>query len=144
MPITGLREAQEKNTHDKAVADIAKIRFPFPDKDHQNWKTYLNEPNQTKGIKMNGNTAYPDIVVVDTQKKIAEMIGEIESDSSVNEDEVAQWKEYSKAANSFFLYVPKDKVDDAKHLLINNKVNISGLRAWQYDSSKITVTNVEL
>jgi hypothetical protein len=145
MPITGSREAQEKSLHDKTVADIAKIRFPFPDKDHPNWKTYLNEPNQTKGIKMNGNTVYPDIVVVDTQKNIAEMIGEIESESTVTSEESEQWKEYSKASNTFYLYVPAGKEDDAKKFLTDNKINISGLRTWQYDSNgKITIANVEL
>ena len=95
MSQQGSRSSQEKSFHDKAVADIAKIKFPFPTKDKPNWKTYLNEPNQTKGINMNGSTIYPDIVVVDTQNSAA-MIGEVETQSSVNQNEVEQWKEYSR------------------------------------------------
>ncbi len=142
MSQQGSRSSQEKSFHDKAVADIAKIKFPFPTKDKPNWKTYLNEPNQTKGINMNGSTIYPDIVVVDTQNSAA-MIGEIETQSSVNQNEVEQWKEYSRAG-AFFLYVPSGTESTAKNLISQNNVKISGLRRYHYDNNDIIITKIQL
>lgn len=142
MSQQGSRSSQEKSFHDQAVADIAKVKFPFPTKDKPNWKTYLNEPNQTKGISMNSNTIYPDIVVVNTQNNSAKMIGEVETDSSVSQREVEQWEEYSKAA-TFFLYVPKGAESNAKKLISENNVRISGLRTYYYDNSgTIIITKV--
>lgn len=143
MSQQGSRSSQEKSFHDKAVTDIAKVKFPFPNQQNQNWMTYLNEPNQTKGINMNGNTIYPDIVVVNTKEKTVAMIGEIESDSSVNQNEVDQWKEYSKAG-TFFLYVPKGTESEANKLISKNSVTISGLRTYHYDGPNIVITKIQL
>lgn len=129
------RTKQQHETHDKAVSLIARKRFPFPDDDHPNWKTYVNEPEPTQGVIIGDETLYPDIVVVDTSNDKVPMVGEVESDSTVTETERdEQWKKYSKV-RWFYLYVPKGLCQQAKELA--KGLGISGFRHyhWSTDGS---------
>ncbi len=144
------RGSEDKELHDKAVWAIASKRFPFPNKDHPSWQTYVNEPSPTIGVVSGDRTLTPDIVVVDESKEdteeglvgksSVEMLGEIETESSVNEEEVKQWAGYSKLTNALFLYVPEGKCSDAKRL--SQKLEVRGFREWKFDSEgNITVTD---
>lgn len=142
MNMSEKREEEEKSLHDKAVAEIAKQRFPFPSDNHPNWRTYINEPESQVGVVSDSETYYPDIVVVDESKGKVDkgtvestavaMLGEVESESTVTQQESKQWKDYSELSNTFYLYVPKGLCDEAKRLASNIKV--SGFREWQFDS----------
>ncbi len=144
------RESEDKELHDKAVKGIASKRFPFPNKDHPSWQTYLNEPKPTMGIVSGSKTLYPDIVVVDESKEdteegsvdksSVEMLGEVETKSSVNKEEVARWDGYSKLSGAFFLYVPKGLCGEARRL--SQKLKVQGFRDWKFDSAgKISIIN---
>jgi len=140
-----MRKKEEEEPHDKAVAEIAKVEFPYPNKSHPNWKTYTN-PNgqQNKGIRKNEETAYPDIVVVSgTDKKVAEMIGEVETASTVSEDHADQWKEYS-SLSTFFLYIPKNYRSEARRILNSMKISLlpSALRTYEFDTQGKVVISV--
>ncbi len=136
------QESGDKELHDRAVKAIASKRFPFPDKDHPSWQTYVNEPSPTMGIVSGEKTLLPDIVVVDESKGETEeglvgkssvvMLGEVETESSVNEEEVDQWDGYSKLTNAFFLYVPDGLCGEAKRL--GQKLKVRGFREWKFDS----------
>ncbi len=143
MPYIGSRQQEEKSFHDQAVADIAEVKFPFPTEDKPNWKTYLNEPDQTMGISMNGSQIYPDIVVENTQKNTVALIGEVETESSVNQDEASQWKEYSEAG-TLLLYVPKGTEHTAKSLISKNQIDVYGLRTFHYQNQKIVIIDIQL
>ncbi len=139
-----VRKTEEQEPHDKAVAEIAIKRFSFPNKGHPNWKTFTN-PNgeHNKGIKKNQESVYPDIVVVDMEKNVAKMIGEVETASTVNEEEYDQWNEYSSLCRNFYLYVPKNHGYDAKSILDSKSIKYSGLRTYEFDSQdKISIINV--
>ncbi len=136
------RGPQNKAVHDQTVADIAKLRFPYPDSAHPDWKTYLNEPNKTMGIKKNSETIYPDIVVVDVSKNQVALVGEIETSDTIDQEGAAQWNKYSKSCDSVYLYVPNGCADDARELLRANNIPLAGLRTYGYDQSgNITITN---
>jgi hypothetical protein len=124
------RARAEKSQHDKAVQDIATARFRFPNKDHPNWQTSVNEPEPTKGVQTSDDSVlYPDIVV-DDDKHAVQMIGEVESESTVNDDEVAQWRDYSALGTTFYLYVPSGLCQEAKALA--QGVSITGFREYLY------------
>lgn len=126
------RTKQEQDTHDKAVGLIAKERFPFPNDDHPNWKTYVNEPQRKLGVTIGDETLYPDIVVLNTSADKVPMIGEVESDSTVTQTERdEQWKKYSKVP-SFYLYVPKGLCQQAK--VLANGLGLSGFRSYHWNS----------
>jgi hypothetical protein len=143
MALKVSRSSQEKSLHDQAVADVAKARLPYPDKDNPHLKTYLNEPKQTMSVNIGNNKQiYPDIVVVDTQKNVAAILGEVESESTVTSEEAKQWKEYSDATKAFYLYVPKGTEATAKKLISDNSITVAGIRTWKYNSNDIEITNV--
>jgi len=140
-----MRKKEEEEPHDKAVAEIAKEDFPFPNKNHPNWKTYIN-PNkeQNKGVRKNQESAYPDIVVVETEKNVAEMIGEVETSSTVNKDHAEQWKEFS-SLSTFFLYIPKNYTSEARRILNSMKIPLaySALRTYEFDAQgEIVISTV--
>lgn len=138
-----IRLAEEIEPHDKTVGLIAKRRFSFPNDEHPNWRTYTNHPEQTKGIRKDSDAVYADIVVVDTNQNVAVMIGEVETSSTITDDEAkSEWKDYSSVCRTFFLYVPNDLVDKTKELLDKHKIHISGLRGYYYnEEGKLVIIN---
>ncbi len=136
------RKSGDKKLHDKAVKAIAKKRFPFPSKKHPTWQTYTNEPRPSISVVSGGKALLPDIAVVDESKGDTEeglvdktsvvMLGEVETESSVNEEEVDQWVASSKLTDAFFLYVPEALCDEAKRL--SHKLKVCGFREWKFDS----------
>lgn len=137
------REPQEKEVHDRAVVDIAKARFDYSNTS-PTWRTYVNEPKPMKGIPKNSRIIYPDIVVFDTRDDSLQVVAEIETESSVNQEETTQWSEYSSVTGRFFLYVPKGFGLLAKGLLVNNNISYAGLREYSYDSEgKLSVVKVQ-
>ena len=130
------RLKKESEEHDKTVGLIAKARFGFPTSDHPDWKTYTNHPDQTMGVtKKDGIIVYPDIVVVKKPENNLEMIGEVETPVTVNDEEASrEWANYASLQTTFYLYVPNDLIDVAKKLLTKYSITISGLRGYYYDA----------
>ncbi len=143
MPIRVIRKSEEQKIHDKTVELIAEKRFSFPDDEHPQWKTYVNEPKQIMGIRKNSESVYPDIVVVDVKRNRVVMIGEVETENTVSKDEAEQWKEYSSVCSTFYLYVPEGYAEKAKSLLTDEGIKYSGLRVYSYnEKGEISIRNV--
>lgn len=122
---------------------VARQRFPFPDAENPNLRTYKNEPERTMGVGSGPDAVYPDIVVVDTMKNVVAMIGEIETEMTINADETLQWRKYSSLGATFYLYVPVDSRWDAQNLLTSNGIKLAGLRMYSYDSlGNLSISNV--
>jgi len=132
MPNRLKRESEE---HDKIVGLIAKIRFGFPTSEHPDWKTYTNHPDQTMGVtKRDSTVVYPDIIAVKKPENNLEMIGEVETPATVNDEEASrEWASYASLGTAFFLYVPNDLVANTKELLTKHRVEVSGIRGYYYD-----------
>lgn len=125
---------ERQEIHDKWVQRIAKIRFNFPNDDHPNWETYTNHPDKTWAIENEeGEEIYPDIVVVDSEDEKPVMIGEVETEDSVTEEEAEQWREYSEAVQPLFLYVPEGYCADAKERAEEAEAEIEGFRFYYWD-----------
>ncbi len=93
--------------------------------------------------KVDGEEQYPDIIGVDVSKDEPVIIAEIESEKTVKEKYLEKWKEYASLGVDFYLYVPLEKVADAKRLL--KGVEIKGLRAYRAaDGGRFFISNVEL
>jgi hypothetical protein len=86
---------------------------------------------------------YPDIVGVDIEKDEPVIIAEIESKKTVKEKYVEKWKKYASLGIDFYMYVPIEKVADAKRLLKN--IEIKGLRAYRAtEDGKFYISNVTI
>lgn len=132
--MVGKRTKVSQTEHDKLVAIIAKKRFSYEDR-----TTYTN-PNGEKNYAV--DSEYPDIVAVKSES--APIMGEVETEETVSEEESEQWKRYVALDGAIYLYVPKSKVPDAKTIIKNKKVGITGLRSYKYVNGKLIITNIEM
>lgn len=77
------------------------------------------------------------------ERNIVAMIGEVETASTVSEEEAAQWREYASLCIGFFVYVPEGYASEAERLLKFKAIRHTGVRTYAYDSEgKILITNV--
>lgn len=128
------RTEERQEIHDTWVQRIAKIRFNFPNNDHPDWETYTNHPDRTWGVENEeGEELYPDIVVVNTVDEKLIMIGEVETEDSVTEEEAEQWREYSEVVQPLFLYVSEGYCGDAKDFAEEAEAEIEGFRFYYWD-----------
>lgn len=132
-PTYASRTASRQLIHDRALKDIARLRFAFPTEKYRDYKTYVNDPARTMGVEMeNGLVAYPDIVVVQHPENNCKIVAEVETNETVNEA-VARWEwlPYADLA-PLYLYVPVGKGDDALNLCRQLEIPVVGIRTWRY------------
>jgi hypothetical protein len=120
--------------HREIVAEIARLKFPFPGDGHQDLETVINEPTQRLSVGKNGNgkDLFPDIVVVGRPGQWLRLMAEVETADSVN-DEHAQneWLPYSKQGD-LLLYVPVGCVGEAEKLCKKHGIRLAGIRTWRF------------
>ncbi len=101
-----------------------------------------DERNRSAG-KVEGEDQYPDIVGVDVSEDKPVIIAEIEKEKSVKEKYLEKWKRYASLDIDFYLYVPLEKVADAKRLL--DGIKLKGLRAYRAtDDGRFYISDVAL
>ena len=118
--------------HTRAVQDIAKARFAFPTSEYPHYKTYVNHPEQTMGVRMpDGSAVYPDIVVQDPEN-YTKMLAEVETAETVTEEEaIREWLPFSRLG-PLYLFVPVGYGDQTKAIAKKLRIPIVGLRSWRY------------
>jgi hypothetical protein len=132
-PTLPLRTESRELIHDRALADIARLRFGFPTEKYPDYKTYVNHPNRAMGVELDGGlVAYPDIVVVQHPENFAKIVAEVETNETVREA-VARWEwlPYAELA-PLYLYVPVGKADEALGLCRQLDIPVVGIRTWRY------------
>ncbi|MBI2913301.1 MAG: hypothetical protein HYY03_05220 [Chloroflexi bacterium] len=132
-PTYTLRSEAREAIHDRALQDIARLRFGFPTPKYPYYKTYVNHPQRAMGVQMSdGLVAYPDIVVVQHPENYSKIVAELETNETVRED-VAQfeWRPFADLA-PLYLYVPVGKGDEALALCRRLGVPVVGIRTWRY------------
>lgn len=129
MTVKYLRDQRHLGT----VAEVAKLKFPFPNEEFPNFETIVNEPTPLISVgKENGKDLYPDIVVVRRPGTWLKMMAEVETaDTVTDESAIEQWLPYSKCGE-LFIYVPFGCVQEAKRLCRKHGVKPSGIRAWRF------------
>jgi len=132
-PTAGLRSEARGLLHEKALRDIARLRFGFPTEKYRDFKTYTNVPQRTMGVQLGGNlVAYPDVVVVQHPENNAKIVAEVETNETVREAVARfEWLPYSELA-PLYLYVPVGKGDEALNMCRKLDVAVVGIRTWRY------------
>jgi hypothetical protein len=130
----GKRSEETQQRHDRAVALIARQRF-----DSVGWRTHVNPGDARRfGVPVDpaarGRTrtlmvldpreaepqvelVYPDIVCENVLTFRPTAIGEVETEETVTEEELAQWRAFAELGPTVHLYVPADAADRALALL---------------------------
>jgi len=127
MPV---RSETRELLHFQAVREIARQRLTFPTEEHPHYKTYLNVPQRSMGVRANSRAVYPDIAVVQDPENFLKMLGQVETAETVNEEQAPEWAVYA-ALGPLYLYVPVGYAERAKKLCQKFKAEIVGIRSWR-------------
>jgi len=124
---------KDQELHDKTCVLVAQMRFKYPNSDHQDWHTIVNHPQPS--VSFNNGKSMPDVVVLDSENH-AQILGEIETEDTVNEESVRQWQEYSTVCKWLYVYVPKGYGALAKKL---GSGFAKGFREYSYQNGQIII-----
>ena len=129
MPAKYLRDQR----HDATVVEIANLRFPYPDDQHPELETLLNEPEPSISVgEWEGAPLYPDIVVVRRPGQWLQLMAEVETADTVSDESAQQrWLPYSKVGD-LLLYVPAGRVKEARRICKRHGVTYKGIRTWRF------------
>lgn len=130
MPLKYLRDQR----HREAVAEIARVKFPFPGPLGPDMETIVNEPNprMSAGKGPDGKDMFPDIVVVGRPGQFLRLIAEVETEDTVNEEHARnQWLPYSQVGE-LLIYVPTGCVPETKRLCKKFGIKPKGIRTWRF------------
>jgi hypothetical protein len=85
------------------------------------------------GVELSdGTIGYPDIVVVDSSGNTVKIVAEVETASTVTEEEaLAEWRPYADVV-PLYLYVPVGYAERAKSIYKKLKIPVVGLRTWRF------------
>ncbi len=103
-----IRQSSDQIFHDKII-QIAAENLKKTNK----FTVYTN-PNGEHNTKI-GNS-YPDIILTPIGSNTVQFVIEVETAISINESEVAQWREYSGLGGTFYLLVPKEELSRIKQI----------------------------
>jgi hypothetical protein len=132
-PTYAMRTESRQLLHDRALQDIARLRFAFPTEKYKDYKTHVNHPARKMGVALpDGRAAYPDIVVVQHPENNCRVIAEVETNETVREA-VARWEwaPYAELA-PLYLFVPVGKAGETKALCADLEIPVVGIRTWRY------------
>ena len=141
----------KEEQRDRVVRIIAATRFPFVDQTDwgEDYITITNDGGKRiRGVMGPDGPIYPSIVITRANTEIQE-IGEVETEDTVTEARVPEWRLMSEAAGmgrrtrKFFLYVPEGKEGTAERLLEDSSVEYAGLRTWAVRDGGLVVTPVK-
>ena len=129
----GERGGPRDQRHVGTVAEIAKLKFPFPNAEFPDFETIVNEPRPSMSVgEEDGKQLYPDIVVVRRPGTWLQLMAEVETADTVNEESaLTQWLPYSKCGD-LLIYVPQGCVPEAKRLCKKFNIRVKGIRTWRF------------
>jgi hypothetical protein len=119
--------------HVATVAEIAKVKFPFPGEEAKDLETLLNIPKRSIAVGQHeGQDIFPDIVVVRRPGQWLMLMAEIEMEDSVtSESAVNDWLPMSRVGD-LLIYVPAGMAAEAKRLCKKHGIRPKGIRTWRF------------
>jgi hypothetical protein len=119
--------------HTGTIHEIVKLKFPFPNDEHPDLETIVNEPEPRISVgNWQGRDLFPDIVVVKKPGQWLQLMAEVETADTVNDEEAErEWKPYGNVGE-LLLYVPAGYAGKAKDLCKKHGVRLAGIRTWRF------------
>lgn len=102
----------------QALHDLV-IQTAYSNLEKTKHDVYIN-PNRQKNTSVNG--LYPDIIITDKGEKSVKFIIEVETQDSINQNEIPHWNDFSMLGGLFYLLVPKNMKDTAELLCRQNNI----------------------
>jgi hypothetical protein len=127
------RSASSQSEHDRVVAAWAE----FLARDLAAELKVSTNPGKTRAVRVgpDDDPRYPDVVAwrADADKGhhgSVEVITEIETAETLNEEELSEWATYGILPTPFYLVVPAGSEDETVRLLKKRRIRVSQL--WSY------------
>jgi hypothetical protein len=123
------RSRQEQAEHDLAVRRICRARF----NGNPQWDAFTN-PGTTERFALllpDGRRLYPDIVARRKGDAVSSYVAEVETASTVNEQEAGQWQLFAGLGKRFLLYVPAGSLLRARELCQQRRIAVHGYRVYE-------------
>lgn len=119
--------------HTGVVAEIVKLKFPFPNEEFPDLETITNEPTPLMSVgEYNGKDLFPDIVVVRRPGTWLKLMAEVETADTVNEESAQEeWLPYSRVGD-LLIYVPQGCVPETRRLCKKFGIRPKGIRTWRF------------
>ena len=130
MSVKYLRDQRHAGT----VKKIAELKFPFPNEEEPGLETILNLPTQSiaVGKTEDGRDLFPDIVVVKRPGQWLQLMVEVETADSVNDESALNdWLPMSRVGD-LLIYVPAGHVAEVKRLCRTHGIHPKGFRTWRF------------
>ena len=130
---------------------IAATRFPFIDQNDwdMSWQVYTNDYMENQLIiEIDENESYTPSIVSTFGNGDLRVICEVETDDTVDEEQVPRWRKLSDLAGvtyklkKFFLYVPEGREEISQRLLEENEIEYAGLRTWAVRDGSLMITPI--
>lgn len=132
------RPFEEQIIHQEIIDLLKKNIYNYPNAARPTLMTFINHPLKNKAVRdQEGNDHYPDIVIVNTQTNKIVMIGEVETHSSINEQEVAQWQKFATLAPVFYIFYPKGLYSKISEMC--RKVPLTGFFEYEKINSQYVI-----
>lgn len=129
-------ERTKEETLVKAAQQIVEQRFQFPTEEYPSYRTYINIPTVTMGVKVGDEEIDPTIVVVErlkTGETRLVMTAEVAGREQVNEGEAKLvWARIASIPDqAFYLYVPVGLGAQAKAICRRLGIRPEGFRTYR-------------
>jgi len=132
------RPMQEQIIHQEVIDILKKSIYNYPNATHPNLITFTNHPIKSKIITdLQGNEYHPDIIIISSLTNKVIMIGEVETESSLNIIELPQWQAYAKLSPTFYIYYPKGHYAQMHELC--KIVPIAGFFEYRKEENRYTI-----
>jgi hypothetical protein len=127
----------------ETITLVARQRFPFPSVEHPDFKTYVNQPDHSVGIRAGNDLLFPDIVVMNSSTTEVEMLAEVETARTLRQDDtIEKWRAFT-GAGPLYLFVPMSQLERARALLKPLSLRLAGLRVYKINQGQKKLEVVE-
>jgi hypothetical protein len=133
-----VRPVREQFEHDR-VTRLLQARF------RRRFDVGINPGSEQNAPVGSGASAvYPDVVLMSPERgRRVQAVIEVETGESVNNLEaIAQWAQYARLRQPFYLYVPASSVDVAKRLCTDNNIPVAEIQSYHIVGGQMRFTPV--
>jgi NAD-dependent dihydropyrimidine dehydrogenase PreA subunit len=142
------RRSEETRRHElsRAVREIARTRFQFPNDQFPDYQTHTNVPQPTMAIEFGGagvNQTFPDIVVVEYPGNYPVMIAQVETAETLTREQAERvWSRLEMKDAPLDIYVPAGLAARAKDYARAAGLKHVRFRTWRHNPTGILVREV--
>ncbi|HJM90212.1 MAG TPA: ferredoxin family protein [Dehalococcoidia bacterium] len=142
------RRSEEMRRHEltRAVQEIARTRFAYPNDDNPGFQTHVNLPEPRMAVEFGGagkDQAFPDILVVEYPGNYPVMVAQVETRETLTREQAERvWKRLEMKEAPLDVYVPAGLAAQAKDYARAAGMKHVRFRTWTHSPNGVSVREV--